>query len=122
MTERKKRIEMHVQIASRILAEIKRRGIDELQEFEDDIMTTGRLTAANKAKAGEILRKETSKPEEIRDKIRLLLINILCGQDQAEVRGMLETVRSLHADHLDEGFIDFMLKRRAEQEPVSDTA
>jgi len=122
MTERKKRIEMHVQIASRILAEIKRRGIDELQEFEDDIMTTGRLTAANKVKAGEMLRKETSKPEEIRDKIRLLLINILCGQDQAEVRGMLDTVRSLHADHLDEGFIDFMLKRRAEQEPVSDTA
>jgi hypothetical protein len=122
MTERKKRIEMHVQIASRILAEIKRRGIDELQEFEDDIMTTGRLTAANKAKASEMLRKETSKPEEIRDKIRLLLINILCGQDQAEVRGMLDTVRSLHADHLDEGFIDFMLKRRAEQEPVSDTA
>lgn len=122
MTERKKRIEMHVQIASRILAEIKRRGIDELQEFEDDIMTTGRLSAANKAKAGEMLRKETSKPEEIRDKIRLLLINILCGQDQSEIRGMLDTVRSLHADHLDEGFIDFMLKRRAEQEPVSETA
>jgi hypothetical protein len=81
MTERKKRIEMHVQIASRILADIKRRGIDELQEFEDDIMTTGRLSAANKAKAGEMLKKETSKPEEIRDKIRLLLINILCGQD-----------------------------------------
>jgi len=106
MTERKKRIEMHVQIASRILADIKRRGIDELQEFEDDIMTTGRLSAANKAKANEMLKKETSKPEEIRDKIRLLLINIMCGQDLPDIKGMIDTVRSLHADHLDEGFID----------------
>lgn len=30
MTERKKKIDMHVQIASRILSEIKRRGIDKL--------------------------------------------------------------------------------------------
>ena len=79
MTERKKRIEMHIQIASKILSEIKRRGIDELQEFEDDILTSGKISAANKVKAAEFMRKETSKPDEVNDKMRLLLINILCG-------------------------------------------
>lgn len=38
MTERKKKIDMHVQIASRILSEIKRRQIDKLQDIEDEIM------------------------------------------------------------------------------------
>lgn len=61
MTERKKKIEMHVQIASKILSEIKRRNIDELQEYEDDIMTSGKVSNANKVKALEYMKKETDK-------------------------------------------------------------
>ena len=48
MTERKKKIEMHVQIATKILGEIKRRSIDKLQDFEDDLMTTGKISTGNR--------------------------------------------------------------------------
>ncbi len=44
MTERKKKIDMHVQIASKILSEIKRRGIDKLQDIEDEIMQSGKIS------------------------------------------------------------------------------
>ena len=52
---------MHVQIDSKILSEIKRRSIDELQEYEDDIMTSGKVSNANKVKALEYMKKETDK-------------------------------------------------------------
>lgn len=39
MTERKKKIDMHINVASKILDDIKRRGIDKLQDIEDEIMT-----------------------------------------------------------------------------------
>jgi hypothetical protein len=38
MTEQKRKIDMHVSIATKILQEIKRREIDKLQDFEDEIM------------------------------------------------------------------------------------
>ena len=39
MTERKKKIDMHVQVASKILSEINRRQLNDLQDWEDEIMT-----------------------------------------------------------------------------------
>jgi hypothetical protein len=44
MTEKKKRLEMHVQTATKMYAEIRRRSIDKLQDFEEELMTSGRLT------------------------------------------------------------------------------
>ena len=40
MTERKKKIDMHINVATKILGDIKRRGIDKLQDVEDEIMTS----------------------------------------------------------------------------------
>jgi hypothetical protein len=87
-----------------------------LQEFEDDILTSGKISSANKGKAAEFIRKETSKPDEINDKMRLLLINILCGQDSNDIRNMIDTMKSLHGEHIDETFIETMLSRRSELE------
>lgn len=39
MTARKTKIDMHVQMASRILAEIGRRQLNNLQDWEDEIMS-----------------------------------------------------------------------------------
>lgn len=86
MTERKKKIEMHVQIATKILSEIKRRQIDKLQDFEDELMTNGRLSTANKVEVMNYVKGETDKSEEYIDKLRLLLIQIMCGNDANEVR------------------------------------
>ena len=38
MTEQKRKIDMHVSIATKILSEIKRREIDKLQDFEEECM------------------------------------------------------------------------------------
>jgi sec1 family domain-containing protein 1 len=81
MTERKKKIDMHVQIATKILAEIKRRQIDKLQDFEDELMTTGRISSANKVEFSNYFKRETDKVDEYNDKIRLLIIYIICGAD-----------------------------------------
>ena len=56
MTERKKKLEMHVQIATKILSEIKRRSIDKLQDFEDEIMTSGRVSGTNKVEIMNYLK------------------------------------------------------------------
>lgn len=44
MTEKKKKIDMHVTVASKILDDIKRRGIDKLQDIEDEIMTSKQIS------------------------------------------------------------------------------
>lgn len=112
MTERKKKIEMHVQIATKILSEIKRRGIDKLQDFEDELMTTGRLSSANKAEVAGILGRETDKVDEFQDKMRLVVMYIMCAQDYKEVKEAIEMVKALHMDKWDEGFVDSLLKKR----------
>lgn len=40
MSARKTKIDMHVHIATKILSEIKRRELNNLSEWEDDIMTS----------------------------------------------------------------------------------
>ncbi len=49
MIERKKKIDMHVAIASKILAEIRRRTLDKVNDFEDEIMdASGQLSSATR--------------------------------------------------------------------------
>jgi hypothetical protein len=112
MTERKKKIEMHVQIATKILSEIKRRSIDKLQDFEDELMTSGRLSGGNKAEMVQILSRETDKVDEFQDKIRLIIIYIMCGQDYKEIKEAIDMVKTLHMDKWDEAFVDCLLKKR----------
>ena len=112
MTERKKKIEMHVQIATRILAEIKRREIDKLQDFEDEIMTTGRVCSGNRAEVMRYMRKEVDTKEEYMDKMRLLIIYIICGSDTQEVKQIVEIMKTVHLDKWDESFVEGLLKKR----------
>ena len=115
MTERKKKIEMHVQIATKILSEIKRRSIDKLQDFEDELMTTGRFSTANKPEVVAFLRRETDKVDEFQDKVRLLLIYLMCGQDSRELKEMLDIAKSLHKDKWDsslDSLVENLLKKR----------
>lgn len=60
MTEQKKKIDMHVKIASNILGEIKSRGIDKLQDIEDEIITTRKVSGENKDDLNKILADEAS--------------------------------------------------------------
>ena len=86
MQGKKKMIDMHISIASKILKDIGSRSIMELSEFEEEIMgASGRLTAQTKTKLFEYLEKETLSSEQLTDKIRLLIIMAQCLNDQATV-------------------------------------
>ncbi len=103
---------MHVQIATKILSEIKRRSIDKLQDFEDELMTTGRLSSANRTEIMQYMRRETDKVDEVQDKMRILIICIMCGQDSREVKEIIDIVKTLHKDKWEDAFVEGLLKRR----------
>lgn len=60
MTEQKKKIDMHMKIASQMLTEIKSRSIDKLQDIEDEILTTRKLAGENRQDLVNILGLATS--------------------------------------------------------------
>lgn len=112
MTERKKKIDMHVSIASKILSEIKRRQIDKLQDIEDEIMTSKAMSNATKIEFMNFMKKETDSPEEFLDKMRLLLIFIFCSSDLNEIKGLIETLKALHHNEFEEATIQNILRKR----------
>ena len=74
-------------------------------------MTSGRVSNANKIEVMNFFKKETDKQEEYNDKLRLLLIYILCGNDMAEIKQIIDTMKMIHQDKYDENFIEQILKK-----------
>ena len=107
MTEGKKKIDMHVKLATTILTNIKSRSLDKLQDIEDEIMTTRKLAGENKDDLLTILRKPSQASpdklsEEFIDKARVLLIMILCfGSKMEELKEYLEIVEGIHTEPLE---------------------
>ena len=64
----------------------------------------------------EYLRGESDKAEVFNDKMRLLLIAMMCGNDVAEVRQMIEVMKELHKDKFDNEFVETVMKRRVDFE------
>eukprot|EP00350_Pseudokeronopsis_sp_OXSARD2_P005024 CAMPEP_0170565464 /NCGR_PEP_ID=MMETSP0211-20121228/79093_1 /TAXON_ID=311385 /ORGANISM="Pseudokeronopsis sp., Strain OXSARD2" /LENGTH=62 /DNA_ID=CAMNT_0010886337 /DNA_START=1072 /DNA_END=1260 /DNA_ORIENTATION=- len=62
MTERKKKLDMHVQMAFKINREIKKRELDKLQDIEDEIMTQKNLSSNMKQEFMNFMNKETETP------------------------------------------------------------
>ena len=96
---------MHINVASKILDDIKRRGIDKLQDIEDEIMTNKQMSTATKNLFMEFIRKDTQKQDEIEDKMRLLLIFIICSSDLSDIKPIIDTLKTIHNDQFDEEFI-----------------
>ena len=82
-------------------------------------MTSGRLSGQNKTDMLEYLKAESDKAEIFNDKMRLLLIAIMCGNDVAEVRQMIEVMKELHKDKFDNEFVETVMKRRVDFEANS---
>ena len=80
MTEQKRKIDMHVSIATKILSEIKRREIDKLQDFEEECMK-GSLSNQSKQLILTYVRRESKEAVEKLDKVRLCAIMVQCCQD-----------------------------------------
>lgn len=73
MTEQKRKIDMHVSIATKILQEIKKREIDKLQDFEEEAMK-GTLSNQSKQLIITYIRREAKENTEKTDKARLVAI------------------------------------------------
>lgn len=100
MQDRKKKIDMHFKLASKMLTEIKSRSIDKLQDIEDEILTTRKLSGENKQDFINILGLEvpnsSTNKQPFMDKIRILMIMILCFKDLDQLQKFIETVVNVH--------------------------
>ena len=98
LTDQKKKIDMHVKIASKVLREIKERQIDKLQDIEEEAITTRRLVGENKDDLVKILEFPSSNPksDHFLDKVRILVIMILCLKDTDELQKYVQMVEEAH--------------------------
>ena len=86
---------MHVQIATKILSEISRRELNNLQDWEDEIMTNLDFFAGQqRTDLIRFLGGETasSLADQFNDKLRVLSIIILCTNDSNLVSNSIRTV------------------------------
>jgi DNA-directed RNA polymerase specialized sigma subunit len=74
-----------MKIASSMLTEIKSRSIDKLQDIEDEILTTRKLAGENRQDLVNVLGISSSEKTQFEDKIRVLIMMILCLKDMAEL-------------------------------------
>ena len=91
---------MHVKIASKVLREIKERQIDKLQDIEEEAITTRRLVGENKDDLVKILEFPCSNPksDHFLDKVRILVIMILCLKDTDELQKYVQMVEEVHKE------------------------
>ncbi len=87
---------MHVKIASKILSEIKSRQIDKLQDIEDEILQNRKTTGENKQDITTLLALESKEPDAFLDKVRVLVIMILCLSDLDLLQRFVESVEAAH--------------------------
>lgn len=83
MQDKKKKIDMHVKLASRLLTDIKSRQIDKLQDIEDEILTKRSVSGDNKQDLINYIGLDIpdNAYSTFIDKIRILMIMILCFKD-----------------------------------------
>ena len=83
MQDKKKKIDMHVKLATKLLTEIKSRQIDKLQDIEDEILTKRSVSGENKQDLINYMGLDLPQDSEstFSDKIRILMIMILCFKD-----------------------------------------
>lgn len=73
-------------------------------------MSSGKVSHANKQKMLEYMK--TDRQDAFNDKMRLLIICVLCGNDLAEIRSLIDVMKLLHGDQFDEPFIQSLLRKR----------
>lgn len=101
LSARKTKIDMHVQLATKILSEIGRRELNNLQDWEDEIMTNlNSLTGQVKTDLIRFLSRETAQTshDEFNDKLRVLVIIVLCTNDRTLVTEAINAVTEANPD------------------------
>ena len=100
MTERKKKIDMHFKIASKLLTEIKSRSIDKLQDIEEEILSSKKLTGENKTDFETIISSApptTDRFTSLLDKLRVVLTIILVMDDVELMQNSVSKIEEMHS-------------------------
>jgi len=103
MTERKKRLDMHANIATHLFNEIKNRGLDKLFELESKVIFNKNLSSQEKADVFSFLESSEAGSSEIGiDKVRLAAIlyqnmHNLSPKDQERIEMALEKIPEFKA-------------------------
>ena len=79
-------------------------------------MTSKAMSGATRQVFNELLKKETDKQDEFNDKLRLLMIYILCSSEISDIKQLIETLKTLHKDKFNEEFIQSLVRRRRDFE------
>jgi hypothetical protein len=80
---------MHTNLCDKVMQEVKGRAIDELNSFEEELMS-GALSSSGKADLLKYLERRKESDDEKRDLKRLICILILTSEDKALMTQCLE--------------------------------
>ena len=83
-------------------------------------MTSHSLSYQTKQGFMNYLKRETKTINEVKDKLRILLIYIFCQKDINEIREMCEVFKGAHPEDYDPVFIDNVIKRRKDLDHIGD--
>ena len=79
-------------------------------------MSAGRLSGQNRTEVMNYMKGESDKQEVYNDKLRLIIVAVMCGNEMGEIRQMIEVVKEVHRDRYDEEFVEAMIKKRTQAE------
>ena len=86
------------------MSEIKSRQIDKLQDIEDEILQSKKVSGENRQDLENLLGIEVpnshlpENKQQFMDKVRLLIIMILCLKDMGLLEQMMQKVMQIHSD------------------------
>ena len=83
---------MHVKLATKLLTEIKSRQIDKLQDIEDEILTKRSVSGENRQDLINYIGLDIHDESTFSDKVRILMIMILCFKDLDQLQKFIEQV------------------------------
>lgn len=83
-----------------------------MQDIEDEIMINKSIPNNIKQDFMNIIKKETETPTEFLDKMRVVMIFLLCSSDPTEIKNVIELMKTLHPSEFNENMVQKILKKR----------
>lgn len=66
----------------------------------------------------EAIKREIKGQDEVDDKLRLLVIYVLCAADVSDIQEIIQVLKEMHKDQFDHEFVINLLKKRKDFEQL----
>ena len=127
LTEKKRKVDMHLKVASYIFKQIQERSLDKLQDIEEEIISSGTIKGENKENLIGYLKNNQDFPYAddpfannlFSDKIRLAIIMILCLKNLDEMDEYVKLLEQTHGHEAEQGTIE-KIRKMATKKRVSE--